>query len=179
MPTDPLLFTVLDAARMGSTLSEARQLAPNHTSLYAGRSAEILADYAPYLFSLDPESAFSDWFFTNGWGNAWGICCRSLVSGAELYRHFRRFLMVELEGGQPIYFRFYDPRVLRRFLPTCTAKQLDAFFGPIDYFWLEDEDPNYGLYLWPDNGELITYRVGRDEMELVFNQTQVRHVRDY
>lgn len=70
--------------------------------------------------------------------------------------------------ADPIYFRFYDPRVLRRFLPVCTPDQLYAFFGPIDYFLFEDEDPAYGVYYWHDNGILATYRVSRQEVEDTF-----------
>lgn len=166
----PMLFTVFDAARLGNNLPEARELNSAHTSLYNGRSADLLADYAPYLFVFNPASSFSQWFFAQGWGNAWGIGCQSSVPGQELYRHFRRFLMVQLEGSQPIYFRFYDPRVLRQFLPTCTPSQLTDFFGPVNYFWMEDEDPGYGLYFWLDEGELVTHRVSRSEVEQAFTQ---------
>ena len=174
---DERLFTILDAARLGNTLEDARELNPDHLSLYSGRSAQLLADYAPYLFSFDPASSFSNWFFASGWGNSWGIFGCSTTTNQVLHHHFRRFLTVELEGSKPIYFRFYDPRVLRRFLPTCTLRQLTEFFGPVDYFWVEDEDPAYGLYFWIDEGELVTYRVSRDNMAQTFTQTSADHVR--
>ena len=60
--------------------------------------------------------------------------------------HFRRFLLVEAPDGDSWYFRFYDPRVLERFLPTCDAAQLTDFFGPVSaYGWT---DPgSYGVTL--------------------------------
>jgi hypothetical protein len=39
-------------------------------------------------------------------------------------------------------FRYYDPRVLRRFLPTCNGGQLKALFGKIDSFFVESETGN-------------------------------------
>jgi hypothetical protein len=52
-------------------------------------------------------------------------------------------LLVERErDGKLLYFRFYDPRVLRRFLPTCDAEQLRQLFGPIDAFVMEGDDPH-------------------------------------
>ena len=36
-------------------------------------------------------------------------------------------------------FRFYDPRVLRKFLPTCNADELQTFFGKVETFFAEDE----------------------------------------
>jgi hypothetical protein len=36
-------------------------------------------------------------------------------------------------------FRYYDPRVLRVYLPTCVTSELRTVFGPIDCFWTEAE----------------------------------------
>lgn len=35
-------------------------------------------------------------------------------------------------------FRFYDPRVLRLYLPSCTTEELDRVFGSVERFILED-----------------------------------------
>jgi hypothetical protein len=52
---------------------------------------------------------------------------------------------VKTEDGEELYFRFYDPRILRIFLPECTAEEAVEFFGPIQAFWVEAEDPNMCL----------------------------------
>jgi hypothetical protein len=36
-------------------------------------------------------------------------------------------------------FRYYDPRVMRTYLPTCNSDELAAIFGPVDSFLVEDE----------------------------------------
>lgn len=160
------VFAVFDAARMGDALATARQLHAGHSSLYSGPRAALLAEVAPHLFAFPVASALSHWYFAEGWGHAWGIFCHSAVPGPEVGQHLRRLLTVGLENAKSFYLRFYDPRVLRRLLPTCDADQLATFFGPIDYFWTEDEDPEFGLYFWldPASGELVTYRVGRPEI---------------
>jgi hypothetical protein len=38
-------------------------------------------------------------------------------------------------------FRYYDPRVLRVYLPTCVTVELRTVFGPIECFWMEGESP--------------------------------------
>jgi hypothetical protein len=58
----------------------------------------------------------------------------------RLQAHFRRLVMAQLPDGKMVYFRFYDPRVLRAYLPTCTPKELEAVFGPVERFILEGED---------------------------------------
>jgi hypothetical protein len=59
---------------------------------------------------------------------------------AEVRQHLRKFLIVELEPGGTAFFRFYDPRVLRLFLPTCREDEWTTFFGPIDAFLVARAD---------------------------------------
>ena len=42
-------------------------------------------------------------------------------------------------------FRYYDPRVLRVYLPASVTAELRTVFGPIDCFWMESESPEYML----------------------------------
>jgi hypothetical protein len=58
----------------------------------------------------------------------------------DLRRHLRRLLQVRTEARETLFFRYYDPRVLRAFLPTCDRAQLAEFFGPIQRFDLEETD---------------------------------------
>jgi hypothetical protein len=59
---------------------------------------------------------------------------------------------VKTEDGKELYFRFYDPRVLRVFLPTCSPRETTGFFGPIKSFLLED-DPPQTLLRFTDRAE--------------------------
>ena len=40
-------------------------------------------------------------------------------------------VVVESPTGQPWYFRYYDPRVLPKFIENATEAELDRFFGPV------------------------------------------------
>ena len=51
------------------------------------------------------------------------------------------------ESGHPMFFRFYDPRVLRTYLPTCTVAELRLIFGPVEAFLLEGEEDDELLEL--------------------------------
>ena len=44
------------------------------------------------------------------------------------------------EDGAVFYFRFYDPRVMRLYLPTCLEKELRTVFGPVRAFFIEAEN---------------------------------------
>ncbi len=149
-------YSILDAARIFGELNTAQKLQSNFLSLYKGRSEELLTTVAPYLFPYKSDTEFGSWLMDRGWGNAWGIFIVSKGTMEDLHKHFRKFLMVKTEEGQELYFRFYDPRVLRIFLPTCDSTQLRDFFGPIDSFILEDVDPNRLLIFSFDGGQLRT-----------------------
>lgn len=133
-------YILLDSARMDSEIATARELNPEHTCLYEGVSEPFMGVVAPWLFAYEDNSPFAAWLSENVQSNNWGIFFRSDEEPIKLYRHLRKFLIVSNEEGRELYFRFYDPRVLRVFLPTCDRDQLREFFGPIEAFIAEDEN---------------------------------------
>lgn len=153
-------YLLLDSARMDDAIEQAKELVgeKEYICLYKGLAEERLSAVAPYLFYYY-DSKFGEWYQTEGWGNSWGLLVSTDLGLGDLARHFRRFLMVKTEEGKQLYFRFYDPRVLRIFLPTCDREQLIEFFGPIHFFFMEDEDPSFALKFSLKNGELHTERI--------------------
>jgi hypothetical protein len=134
------LFAVVDASRSPRPLALVRESVDRHRSLYDGLSAETLAHAAPYLVALRPDSGLLDGLVREGWGARWAIYLSSRRPFDEVRRHLRRFLMVEDdETGEAFYFRFYDPKTLRVFLPTCTPRQRADFFGETDAFFAEGD----------------------------------------
>jgi hypothetical protein len=147
-------YCILDAAKMGDAINELKNFDIEVDSLYRGRSEEILSSVAPYLVECRYNIDFFNWYYQNGVGESWGIFIHSDVEFKVLWKHFRKFLLVMTEENKELYFRFYDPRVLRIFLPTCETPQLVEFFGPVKKFIVEDEDKNNILYFSLKNGKL-------------------------
>jgi hypothetical protein len=98
---------------------------------------------APYLVELDPANPSTGRLLDLAWGNSWGIFLRvdGDGDGGRLRHHLRGFLRVRTEAGKKLVFRYYDPRVLRAYLPTCTQSELRGVFGPVRSFIAEAEDP--------------------------------------
>lgn len=136
----PEVHLLLDGARDEHVLPLIRRNWIDHRCLLRGRLAPELAAVAPYLVSLGPRSTVTRAMVAKGWGQSWGIFLRSPAILQDLVRHFRRFLRVHDEAGREFFFRFYDPRVLRVYLPTCTSEELRAFFGPVELFSMEGEE---------------------------------------
>jgi hypothetical protein len=145
------LFAVVDAAREPRIPAELRGRAVEFVSLYRGEPEEALVAVAPYLVQLDLKSEFTRWLLADGWGNSWGIFLVSQSSLEDLRRHLRHFLLVRDPAGTELYFRFYDPRVLRVYLPTCTAAETKRFFGPVATYLMETED-GHGVMLFSRQG---------------------------
>ena len=59
---------------------------------------------------------------------------------AQLRRHCKKFLRVRTEDHRVLMFRFYDPRVLSVFLPTCDARQYRALLGPMQRLLVEVDE---------------------------------------
>jgi pSer/pThr/pTyr-binding forkhead associated (FHA) protein len=138
LSTQENLYAILDTARSNRILTLLQESVDDHHSLYEGPQGAALAEVAPYLVRLPKGSRLLKSLIQEGWGNSWGVYLTSGAPFKEVRRHFRKFLMVELEDWDGrFYFRFYDPRVLRQFLPTCTAQQKTEVFGPTASFLYE------------------------------------------
>jgi len=134
------LFAVLDAARAPRIGVLLRESADERHPLYQGLTAETMAEVAPYLAHFEAGSRLLARLVREGWGRAWGVYLVSKSPPREVRAHLRRHLFVtDEERDLPMYFRFYDPRVLPLFLPTCSVRQEDELFGPIDAFLCEDD----------------------------------------
>jgi hypothetical protein len=135
------VYAILDAARSPDVVSVLASSGLTYLSLYEGAKGAVLANVAPYLVALSSAPEFLERLLEISWGKSWGVYLTSRIAMPDLRDHLRRFLLVKDELGRPLSFRFYDPRVLRVFLPVCMPAEVGDFFGPIRAVLLEDEDP--------------------------------------
>ena len=142
-------YALVDAARDERIYPAVLRADCEWTCLYRGDAAVTMAEVAPYLVQLDRASRFTAWLLENGWGDSWGVFLNAPVTLEVLRNHFRRFVYAQLPDGRNVYFRFYDPRVLRVYLPTCTPDEMVKIFGPVERFLLEDADGNVKSFTIP------------------------------
>ena len=135
------LFAIVDAARDVKALAAVRQTGEYYESLFDGQLGAATAEAAPYLVAIPKNSPLLETLLRLGWGRSWGVYFTSFLPFPEARKHLRRFLIVRSDAGREMYFRFYDPRVLRVFLPTCTVPEAMQFFGALSCYMMEAEDP--------------------------------------
>ena len=133
----PGVWAVLDGARdpkIHLALLESRL---EYRCLYSGKLPRELEMAAPQLVELPTRHRLAMRLIDEGWGRAWGLFLK-IDDPANLRHHLRKLLKVRHEDGRRLLFRYYDPRVLRVFLPTCRPPELKEMFGPIGSFIMED-----------------------------------------
>lgn len=156
------LYGVVDGAQDLELAYEAKCLYGQEiVTLFEGGMAPALADVAPYVVPVDPNTGYlENW--ASRWGKNAGVLLTTSAGRDELCRHLRAIFVVQDDKGQQYFFRFYDPRVLRVFPSTCTVKEALEFFGPIRFFLCEAVSPE-GLLRYSVAGSEV-----RSEMLALF-----------
>lgn len=148
-------YAVLDGASIPQLLQSLHAMKPVHECLYVGELTPDMAEVAPYLVLLEPETPFTVMVLEQGWGKHWGILAVSEAGIRDLRQHFRRYLTVYDPDGKALLFRYYDPRVLRSYLPTCNAEEIEKLFGPVKTFFAEGAKPSTLLRFEHNGGQLV------------------------
>ena len=130
------LYAVVDGAQAFELAFAARLMGHRVYTLFTGDLAPTAAQFGPLLVALDGPSAFLlRW--VEHLGKHPGVLLESGADLSTLYAHLRQIFIATDEEGAEYFFRFYDPRVLPIFLPTCRADELRDFFGPVTRWVVE------------------------------------------
>lgn len=136
------LFLLLDGAGIpGGRAGLPLQCFAEVDSLFAGELADELEEVAPYLARLGPLDDGSATTIEQLLRQHVAILVAASGEGAgfaALHRHFRKFNVVYRSDGRPVFFRYYDPRVIPDVLAVFSPADVKAFFGPVDAFVLVD-----------------------------------------
>jgi hypothetical protein len=152
-------YAVLDGASVPDLPGRLYEMQPPNLCLYRGELPADIVYVAPYLVHLLPGAEFTNWLLAECWGRHWGIFAQSATSLVGIRKHFRSLLVVNDETGNPLLFRYYDPRALLPFLLTCNIFELKTFFGKIKYYFAESYDAT----------ELFRFHLANDKL----NQTKL------
>lgn len=158
------VWMIVDGARDRSVYGTLLDSYLDYSCLYHGDIPPELEIAAPYLVQLEYDDSYSTKLLQRAWGDSWGILLKCDSGVDTLRRHLRTLLTVRDQTGNFLLFRYYDPRVLRIYLPTCTPDELKTVYGPISRFWTEDETPETLLEFRVERG-----RLKKDEISLAEN----------
>jgi len=149
------LYAVLDGVMVPDLPNILYTEKVSSECLPAGDLSPDLIHTSPYLVGLARGSKFADWVLEQAFGKHWGIFIRSARSMIDTKNHFRRLLLAYDERGNPLRFRYYDPRVLRKYLPTCNVGELKVIFDDAEAIFAESDNED----------SILRYTVGKDGLE--------------
>jgi len=148
-PGLPAPYMLIDCAGVeGGAARMPRDIFDEFECLFTGDLAEELEDVAPYLGSLgglgpEAQAVVEDLLVRH-----LGILVtlpppagsEEPPSFSQVHRHFRKFNVVYGPEGKPLFFRYYDPRVIVDVLKVLDEQQLKAFFGPVERLVVKQTD---------------------------------------
>ncbi len=135
------VYAVLDGAMIDGLPARLDASGCEHACLFSGDLDPMLEEAAPHMVQLHRDSPFTEAVLGEGWNDHWGILLQA-GAGMDFYgvrQHLRRHLRVLDAAGEPMFFRFYDPRVFRMVIPQLANKSRREFFGPARRFVVESE----------------------------------------
>src|SRR5579875_3810423 len=150
------LFAILDAIDIPAIPQLAEQYGFERAlSLYVGLHKPEHWPVGPYLFRAD--APLLNWLAANLKNHPWGILAVPQASDLTLqgaFAHFRKFILIRV-GGEQVYLRFYDPRVLAQYLQRAPADKLAEFFGPWRFLGGAASNPDELNWFWLDRGDTV------------------------
>ena len=133
------IWMILDCARDPRLFGLMLESRLEFSCLYNGSPLAPLESVAPHLVKLEYDDPSSRRLLERSLGDHRGILLKCDSHLVQVRRHLRQLLTVRGPDGVLLLFRFYDPRVLRVYLPTCYPAELRTVFGPVERYWAEDE----------------------------------------
>jgi hypothetical protein len=140
---DCFLYAIFDSARNDEIFRFLATDEVRYKSLFEGTMDIKSFGVSGFLIECKKKSVIYNWLTSDAWGDNSMIFFTSKADLNDLLTHFQKFNRVFVEGDDVVLFRYYDPRVLRIFLPSCTMHEIDLFFGEVDSFYTEGDDPEF------------------------------------
>jgi len=147
------LYALIDGAQAIELALTARLIGLELYTVFSGEMAPDVAHAGPCLVPLKLESDFMG-RWVEALGSHAGILFETSADLDTVHAHLRDIFIVRDQEGQEFFFRYYDPRVLRTFLPTCTPDELEAFFGPVKR-WVAEQEKSGGYEIYSLEGSAV------------------------
>jgi len=137
MPAGTQYYLLLDGAQIDHLMQIIYQLQPASEiyRLYERTRYAALADAGPVLIATDQSSLLSQ-HFERHWCATAGVALASRAPIEQLAQHLSSLVHASVSGGVNVLFRYYDPRILQRWLTDMSDGQRNSALGPVQRFRL-------------------------------------------
>lgn len=150
------LYGVLDCAIDPALYAHIERLEPDQAVCLFERVPIQVKRASPHLVELAPTDPLSRLWRTQGWRGNWGVLLSSRRDLTATKLRLKHFTQVRLpDGSGPVLFRFWDPRVLRTYLPLVEGPDVAGWFKDIDRWIVPTEDAQGSLRMTAVNGAVV------------------------
>lgn len=137
-------YAIIDAASEPAIFAMLDELDPPASCLYSEPIQPEIIELAPYLVEVNDE--VRKWLSQRE--TPWGIYVYTQATMRELRQHLRKYLMVMIpDQEKPVFWRYYDPRIVWSMLYSFDNWRLHNFLGPITKveteLWGEHTEANF------------------------------------
>ncbi|MBZ9613422.1 DUF4123 domain-containing protein [Rheinheimera maricola] len=153
------VYAVVDGAACPELRFKLYEWQPFSSCLWSGTLEPDLEEVAPYMVVLERDSAFTLWLIKEGWDNHWNIFVQSPLEPKSFRKQIRKLQLVRSPEAKTLMFRFYDPRVMHVFLPTCDSEQNQELFSGVSSLY----------YPLAQNGVIKQARLKSEDFTVRFN----------
>lgn len=164
-------YAIIDAAKEGSIPYFLEGMKATFGSLLQGNDAKKLAEVAPYIVLLEKCSDVSQWYMEKLYGNSVGFALKTNLGIESLTQFWARKVKTRIPGTEEKgFFRYYDPSVLREYLPILEEdNELIEFMGTTNSILVETQNhEQIFVYTQKETDDGLT--VASDIMELAGNK---------
>ncbi len=131
------LWALVDGANWPEIQSILAEQVPPHACLYSTTDPDSQR-IAPWLIRVEPDSAIQSLLEARDSNTHAVVFFHSPKGIRQLRDHFRRYTMLWTPANpdMPVYFRFYDPRVLLDMITALDEAKTAQFFNGIEAFYI-------------------------------------------
>ena len=131
------LWALVDTINWPEIQSILAEQVPPHACLYTTTNPDTLR-IAPWLIRVEPDSVMQSLLEARDPNTHAVVFFHSKQGIRQLRDHFRRYTMLWTPANpdMPVYFWFYDPRVLMDMMSALDEHKLAQFFNGIDAFYI-------------------------------------------
>lgn len=141
---EPVVYAIIDGASNKELVPALKDSGLRYNCLYEGKLSYDMELASPYLVRLEQDNAFTEELLINGPENNWCIYLVTYppVTMLSVLRQARKNQKVLNPKGNTLIFRYFDPRILRNYLPSCSIFEAGIFYGPVDTIICNSSEEN-------------------------------------
>ncbi len=156
-------YAIVDASQAFDIIYQLEGLGCRFEPVFGNGKKDYEAQ-TPYLVYLNEHSSETEWFFTEAFGNNWGVVIVTPDEIPVILRDIKKVVWGRMFNATKALLRVYRPLVLNSLIPAISAeKQRTLIGGKVIY--AEDSLGQFSLRYQMSNGVLQIAKISKPDLK--------------